>query len=81
MQTKTIPDRIFQVKDARGRAYRVTRYAWLENTAAEGAPEAWQEFWHLLLTENGGILDPIGEGRWVVDGTGTLVEAVEPQAA
>ncbi|VTU32075.1 hypothetical protein H6CHR_03728 [Variovorax sp. PBL-H6] len=75
--TKTIPERVFQVKDAGGRAYRVTRYAWLDNVAAEGRPEEWKETWHLLMTENGGFLDPVGEGRYVVDGTGTVVESVD----
>jgi hypothetical protein len=75
--TKTIPERVFQVKDAGGRTYRVIRYAWLDNVAAEGRPEEWKETWHLLMTENGGFLDPVGEGRYVVDGTGTVVESVD----
>lgn len=75
--TKTIPDRVFQVKDAGGRTYRVTRYAWLDNVAEEGRPEEWRETWHLLMTDNGGYLDPLEDGRYVVDGTGTLVEAVD----
>ena len=77
MMTKTIPDRVFQVKDARGRTYKVTRYAWLDNGADEGGPDEWQEVYHLLMTENGGYLDPIDDTHWVVDGTGTLVEAVQ----
>ncbi|MDB5827954.1 MAG: hypothetical protein JWQ73_2174 [Variovorax sp.] len=75
--TKTVPDRVFQVKDGSGRTYRVTRYAWLDNVADEGHPEDWRETWCLLMTDNGGYLDPVGEGRYVVDGTGTLVESVQ----
>ena len=77
MLTKTIPDRVFHVKDARGRTYKVTRYAWLNNVSAEDQPEEWHESWHLLMTENGGFLDPMEDGRYCVDGTGTLVEVVE----
>jgi len=76
--TKTIPDRVFHVKDAGGRTYRVTRYAWLDNVAKAGQPEEWRETWHLLMTDNGGYLDPLDDdGRYVVDGTGTLVERIE----
>lgn len=38
---KTIPAHTFYVKDARGRQYKVIRYAWLENKAAEGQPADW----------------------------------------
>lgn len=81
MLSKTIPERVFQVKDAKGRQYKVTRYAWMESEA-DGAPASqWRETWHLLMTENGGFLDPVGDGRYVIDGTGTLVEPVEGEAA
>jgi hypothetical protein len=77
MQTKTIPERNFKVKDARGRIYNVTRYAWLDNVAGPGRTEEWREVYQLWMTENGGLLDPLGAGRFVVEGTGTLVETVE----
>lgn len=82
METRTIADRVFHVADDTGRTYRVTRYAWLDNVAAEGRPEDWQEIAHLLMTEYGGILDPdpAGPGRFVVDGTGTLVRTVNEGA-
>lgn len=82
MDTKTIADRAFQVEDAAGRTYRATRYVWLDNVAAEGHPEDWQEIAHLLLTEYGGILDPdpAGAGCFVVDGTGTRVRTVSEEA-
>mgnify|MGYP006349447261 CR=1 FL=1 len=35
MLNKTIPERVFQVKDASGRQYKVTRYAWMESEADE----------------------------------------------
>ena len=79
---KTIPAHTFYVKDARGRQYKVIRYAWLENKAAEGQPADWSEFWHMLLTENGGLVDPTEEsGHFVIDGTGTEVELVEGETA
>jgi len=77
MQTKTIPERRFQVRDARGRTYNVTRYAWLDNVAGPGRPEEWREVYQLWMTEHGGLLDPLGAGRFVVEGTGTLVGTVE----
>ena len=79
---KTIPAHTFYVKDARGRQYKINRYAWLENKAAEGQPADWSEFWHMLLTENGGLVDPTEEsGHFVIDGTGTEVELVEGETA
>ncbi len=82
MSYKTIPDHVFHVQDAGGRQYKVIRYAWLENTAAEGQAEQWSEFFHLLLTENGGIVDPAEqEGHFVIDGTGTEVELVAGETA
>ena len=63
MLNKTIPERVFQVKDASGRQYKVTRYAWMESEADEAASAQWRETWHLLMTENGGFLDPVGDGR------------------
>ncbi|MCW5653191.1 hypothetical protein [Hydrogenophaga sp.] len=83
MPYKTIPAHVFHVQDAGGRRYKVTRYAWLENLAAEGQPEKWNEFWHLLLTENGGIVDPVedDERHFVIDGTGTEVALVEGETA
>jgi hypothetical protein len=81
MLNKTIPERVFQVKDASGRRYKVTRYAWLESEADEAQSAQWHETWHLLMTENGGFLDPVGDGRYVIDGTGTLVEPVDGETA
>lgn len=81
MLSKTIPERVFQVKDASGRRYKVTRYAWLESESDEAQSAQWHETWHLLMTENGGFLDPVGDGRYVIDGTGTLVEPVEGETA
>ena len=81
MLNKTIPERVFQVKDASGRQYKVTRYAWMESEADEAASAQWRETWHLLMTENGGFLDPVGDGRYVIDGTGTVVEPVEGETA
>ena len=81
MLTKTIPERVFQVKDASGRQYKVTRYAWMESEADEAASAQWRETWHLLMTENGGFLDPVGDGRYVIDGTGTVVEPIEGETA
>ena len=51
MLNKTIPERVFQVKDASGRQYKVTRYAWMESEADEAASAQWRETWHLLMTE------------------------------
>ena len=81
MLNKTIPERVFQVKDASGRQYKVTRYAWMESEADEAASAQWRETWHLLMTENGGFLDPVGDGRDVIDGTGTVVEPIEGETA
>ncbi|MGE0097435.1 MAG: hypothetical protein AB7S86_03715 [Hydrogenophaga sp.] len=81
MLNKTIPERVFQVKDASGRQYKVTRYAWLESETDETSATQWHETWHLLMTENGGFLDPVGDGRYVIDGTGTVVEPVDAQPA
>ncbi|RZA13961.1 MAG: hypothetical protein EOP93_19420 [Lysobacteraceae bacterium] len=81
MLNKTIPERVFQVKDASGRQYKVTRYAWMESEADEAASAQWRETWHLLMTENGGFLDPVGDGRYVIDGTGTVVEPIEGETA
>lgn len=81
MLNKTIPERVFQVKDASGRQYKVTRYAWMESEADEAASAQWRETWHLLMTENGGFLDPVGDGRYVIDGTGTVVEPIEDETA
>lgn len=81
MLNKTIPERVFQVKDASGRQYKVTRYAWMESEANEAASAQWRETWHLLMTENGGFLDPVGDGRYVIDGTGTVVEPIEGETA
>lgn len=77
MLSKTIPERVFKVKDAHGRQYKVTRYAWMESEADDVPVSQWRETWHLLMTENGGFLDPLGDGRYVIDGTGTLVEPIE----
>ena len=81
MLNKTIPERVFQVKDASGRQYKVTRYAWMESEADEAASAQWRETWHLLMTENGWFLDPVGDGRYVIDGTGTVVEPIEGETA
>jgi hypothetical protein len=81
MLNKTISERVFQVKDASGRQYKVTRYAWMESEADEAASAQWRETWHLLMTENGGFLDPVGDGRYVIDGTGTVVEPIEDETA
>ena len=81
MLNKTIPERVFQVKDASGRQYKVTRYAWMESEADEAASAQWRETWHLLMTENGGFLDPVGDGRYVIDGTSTVVEPIEGETA
>ena len=81
MLNKTIPERVCQVKDASGRQYKVTRYAWMESEADEAASAQWRETWHLLMTENGGFLDPVGDGRYVIDGTGTVVEPIEGETA
>ena len=81
MLNKTIPERVFQVKDASGRQYKVTRYAWMESEADEAASAQWRETWHLLMTENRGFLDPVGDGRYVIDGTGTVVEPIEGETA
>jgi len=80
MLNKTIPERVFQVKDASGRQYKVTRYAWMESETDEATSARWHETWHLLMTENGGFLDPVGDGRYVIDGTGTVVEPVEGES-
>ena len=69
------------MKDASGRQYKVTRYAWMESEADEAASAQWRETWHLLMTENGGFLDPVGDGRYVIDGTGTVVEPIEGETA
>jgi hypothetical protein len=80
--TRPFPPTRSTSKDARGRQYKVIRYAWLENKAAEGQPADWSEFWHMLLTENGGLVDPTEEsGHFVIDGTGTEVELVEGETA
>jgi len=81
MLNKTIPERVFQVKDASGRQYKVTRYAWMESETDGASSAQWRETWHLLMTENGGFLDPVGDGRYVIDGTGTVVEPIEGETA
>jgi hypothetical protein len=68
---RTLAERQFDVADSRGRIYRVTRYVWQAD-----AGNGWTEADEMLLTVNGGVLDRLGEGRFCIDGTGTLVELV-----
>jgi len=69
---RTLAERQFDVEDARGRAYRVTRYVWQQRQAS-----GWVDLFDLLLTAQGGHLDPQPDGSWRVDGTGTPVKLVE----
>lgn len=70
--TRTVAERQFDVEDARGRTYRVTRYVWEEEQDG-----AWTELWDMLLTANGGLVDPLPDGSgYCVDGTATLVREV-----
>lgn len=68
--TRTVAERQFDVEDARGRTYRVTRYVWEEERDG-----AWIELWDMLLTATGGLLDEM-PGGYTVDGTGTFVREV-----
>ncbi|WP_076999808.1 hypothetical protein [Variovorax sp. KK3] len=70
--TRTVAERQFDVEDARGRTYRVTRYVWEEEHDGD-----WVELWDMLLTANGGLVDPLPDGEgYCVDGTATLVHEV-----
>ena len=69
--TRTVAERQFDVEDARGRTYRVTRYVWEEERDG-----AWIELWDMLLTANGGLVDELPGGGYCVDGTATLVHEV-----
>jgi hypothetical protein len=69
---RTLAERQFDVEDARGRAYRVTRYVWQQRRDG-----GWVDLFDLLLTTQGGHLDPQPDGSWCVDGTGTHVKLVE----
>lgn len=69
--TRTVAERQFDVEDARGRTYRVTRYVWEEERDG-----AWIELWDMLLTATGGLLDEMPGGGYTVDGTGTFVREV-----
>lgn len=76
METATVPMRRFEVEDEAGRRYHVTRYVWLENTAADDEPKLWRETREIFLTDTGGWLEPVGppeEGRFEIDGTETVV--------
>lgn len=68
---RTLAERQFDVEDARGRAYRVTRYVWQQQR-----DNGWVDLFDLLLTAQGGHLDPLPDGSWCVDGTGTHVRLV-----
>jgi len=69
--TRTVAERQFDVEDARGRIYRVTRYVWEEERDG-----GWIELFDMLLTVTGGILDELPDGSYCVDGTGTHVRKV-----
>ena len=69
--TRTVAERQFDVEDARGHTYRVTRYVWEEERDG-----AWVELWDMLLTANGGLVDELPGGGYCVDGTATLVHEV-----
>jgi hypothetical protein len=73
IETATVPMRQFEVEDESGRRYRVTRYVWLVNTAAEGQTKLWRETGELFLTENGGCLGVLGPDRFEIEGTETVV--------
>ena len=76
METATVPMRRFEVEDASGRRYHVTRYVWLENAAEGDAPRLWRETREVFLTDTGGWLEPLEpreEGRFEIDGTETIV--------
>ena len=78
MEMATVPMRQFEVEDATGRRYRVTRYVWLANTAADGEPKLWREIREAFLTDTGGWLEPLEpreEGRYEIEGTETIVTA------
>jgi hypothetical protein len=68
---RTVAERHFDVEDARGRTYRVTRYVWEQERDGE-----WVELFDLLITVTGGHLEPLEDGSWCVDGTGTHVKLV-----
>jgi len=73
LEAITVPMRRFEVEDANGRRYRITRYVWLVNTAAEGKPKLWRETGELFLTETGGSLEVIGPDKFEIEGTETIV--------
>lgn len=73
IETATVPMRQFEVEDENGRRFRVTRYVWLLNMAAEGQPKLWRETGELLLTENGGCLQVLAPDRFEIEGTETIV--------
>lgn len=73
IEVATVPMRQFEVEDASGRRYRVTRYVWLENTAGEGESRLWRETKEVYLTDTGGWLEPLGERCFAIDGTETIV--------
>ena len=75
LEATTVPMRQFEVEDANGRRYRVTRYVWLVNTAAADQPKLWRETGELFLTDNGACLDSIGPDQFEIEGTETVVTA------
>jgi len=73
MQNVTVPMAHFEVQDASGRRYRVTRYVWLVGVG-EGKERLWREHAELLMTDQGGYVHPLPDGRFEIDGTETVVE-------
>ena len=81
METTTVPMRKFEVQDDSGRRYNVTRYVWMVNVAPEGeTTKVWRETGELFMTDNGDFLRVLPDGRFEVEGTGTLVRSVRPEA-
>jgi len=68
---RTQAERQFEVEDERGRTYGVTRYVWEEERDGR-----WVELFDLHLTVTGGHLEPLPDGSFLVDGTGTHVRVV-----
>jgi hypothetical protein len=82
METTTVPMRKFEVQDDTGRRYNVTRYVWMVNIAPEGeATKVWRETGELFMTDNGDFLRVLPDGRFEVEGTGTLVRSVRSEAS
>jgi hypothetical protein len=61
----------FQVVDANARRYKVTRYEWLEFSG-----DRWVPCWSVLMTENGGIVEPLGPDDYEVEGTKNRVKRI-----